>query len=225
MNFEKSKRRLGFTLVELLVVISIIALLLAILMPALSKARNQGRSIVCRKNLSQLVMGTLLYAENNNRTMPIGFLAGATDPHAWYTLIAPYVRNGKDYSSGTFTVTEIMHCPSDKGPPKNNVNAYRGAGKRSYSMNGYVSNLKLVNIKRSSECFLQGDHDWWVANANVLLFKRTYLNAFPKDRHGRFINLSFADGHVSPVEKSAIDVGGANIYFWSPDGKVPELEK
>ena len=54
----------GFTLVELLVVISIIALLMAVLLPALSKARTQAKRIVCLSNLRQLVTAWMAYAEN-----------------------------------------------------------------------------------------------------------------------------------------------------------------
>ena len=56
----------GFTLVELLVVIAIIALLMAILMPALTKAREQGKRIVCLNNLRQLTLAWMNYATANN---------------------------------------------------------------------------------------------------------------------------------------------------------------
>jgi prepilin-type N-terminal cleavage/methylation domain-containing protein/prepilin-type processing-associated H-X9-DG protein len=56
----------GFTLVELLVVISIIALLMAVLMPALAKAREQGKRVNCMSNLKQLTLGWLTYTEANN---------------------------------------------------------------------------------------------------------------------------------------------------------------
>jgi prepilin-type N-terminal cleavage/methylation domain-containing protein/prepilin-type processing-associated H-X9-DG protein len=56
----------GFTLVELLVVISIIALLMAILLPALAKARTQAKRVICLGNLRQLVTAWMAYAENND---------------------------------------------------------------------------------------------------------------------------------------------------------------
>ncbi len=59
-------RRVGFTLVELLVVISIIALLMAILLPALSRARTQAKRVVCLSGLKQLTLGWLAYGDSNN---------------------------------------------------------------------------------------------------------------------------------------------------------------
>ena len=63
-------REKGFTLVELLVVISIIALLLSILMPALGKVREQTRRVVCASNLRQQGIGLLIYANSNNNVLP-----------------------------------------------------------------------------------------------------------------------------------------------------------
>ncbi|MHC4511810.1 MAG: type II secretion system protein [Planctomycetota bacterium] len=59
-------RRKAFTLIELLVVIAVIAVLMAILMPALNRAREQGKRIVCLNNLGQLMKGWILYADDNN---------------------------------------------------------------------------------------------------------------------------------------------------------------
>jgi len=59
-------KRRGFTLVELLVVISIIALLMAILMPALNRARELGRRAVCMGNLKQLALAWVMYADEND---------------------------------------------------------------------------------------------------------------------------------------------------------------
>jgi len=60
------KKKRGFTLIELLVVIAIIALLMAILMPALNRAREQGRRAVCEGNLKTLSLGWLMYADEND---------------------------------------------------------------------------------------------------------------------------------------------------------------
>jgi len=59
-------KRKGFTLVELLVVIAIIALLMAVLLPALNRAREQGKRIVCMSNIKQLTVGWNMYADTYN---------------------------------------------------------------------------------------------------------------------------------------------------------------
>lgn len=59
-------RRRGFTLIELLVVIAVIAVLMAILMPALKRAREQGKRAVCLNNLKQLILAWVMYADAND---------------------------------------------------------------------------------------------------------------------------------------------------------------
>ena len=65
-------KRTGFTLVEILVVIAIMALLLAIMIPALQKAREQAKAVVCASNISQLSKALLIY-ENSYGSFPYGF--------------------------------------------------------------------------------------------------------------------------------------------------------
>ena len=60
----------GFTLIELLVVIAIIAILAALLFPALSKGKNRAGRIQCMSNLRQVTMSLIMYADNNNQRFP-----------------------------------------------------------------------------------------------------------------------------------------------------------
>jgi len=69
LQFERNTTK-AFTLIELLVVIAIIALLAALLSPALRKARDQARSIQCMSNLRQLTVGVLSYAQNRTIACP-----------------------------------------------------------------------------------------------------------------------------------------------------------
>ena len=59
-------RRRGFTLIELLVVIAVIAVLMAILMPALNRAKEQGKRTTCLSNLKQLTLAWIMYADDND---------------------------------------------------------------------------------------------------------------------------------------------------------------
>lgn len=124
-------RRIGFTLVELLVVISIIALLMAILVPALGHSRRQARSIVCRSNIRQLVFGLNMY-ENDNEAFPhavdetiMKLLSGRPRGNPmfdrmgwwWFDRLPSHSKKDPDKSS-------IFICPSRKistGRLRNNV--------------------------------------------------------------------------------------------------------
>ncbi len=91
----------GFTLIELLVVVAIIAVLVAILLPALSRARKSSQKIACAANLHQLGYATTMYLQDNDDI----YYPDQNKWYSWWVFIHPYVAD----------LNKIMHCPAWRG--------------------------------------------------------------------------------------------------------------
>src|SRR5215218_4894518 len=100
----------AFTLVELLVVIGIIAILLGILLPTLSKVRQSAMTVQCASNLRQLTTCMLMYEQDHKG----GLVPHWTAAPMWQYLIRPYFSKvGRDLSPGqTETRDAILRCPA-----------------------------------------------------------------------------------------------------------------
>src|SRR5688572_917971 len=70
MSSNAQPRRAAFTLVELLVVVAIVAMLIALILPAVRRAREQANGVACASNLRQLMMACLLFAQDHNGHLP-----------------------------------------------------------------------------------------------------------------------------------------------------------
>jgi prepilin-type N-terminal cleavage/methylation domain-containing protein len=193
--------RRAFTLVELLVVIGIIAVLIAMLMPTLGRARENARRLRCLSNMRQLTLAWLGYAQNNK-----GKLCGAD------TGIRPeidWVLQGDTLDSlkmGTLwpyiNSDEVYHCPNE-----------RIDWRRTYSINSWLNGegppapgeqfpaTNLAQLKYPSRTFVFIEElDWrdYLRNSFMVRpYPETAWIDIPAPMHSRVGLLAFADGHAA----------------------------
>ena len=163
--------RKAFTLVELLVVIGIIAVLIAILLPALRRAQEQAKRILCMNNHKQLLMAARLYAEDWKGRLPFtNSNSHETAGNGWkkggWLYLAPNKTKQEDVEAGTLWKYlrnhKIYHCPFDEEPylPLNSVHTLT-----SYCMNYHVAqentppwlSFKITQFRATDVLFWETD--------------------------------------------------------------------
>jgi prepilin-type N-terminal cleavage/methylation domain-containing protein/prepilin-type processing-associated H-X9-DG protein len=109
----------GFTLVELLILVAMVAILTSILFPVFSRAAERARKRTCLNNCKQIALACLMYAEDNDETLPVGYLSSGQGPCGnppnamslegypmstlWCASVLPYVESNM-----------VFHCPLDQ---------------------------------------------------------------------------------------------------------------
>jgi prepilin-type N-terminal cleavage/methylation domain-containing protein/prepilin-type processing-associated H-X9-DG protein len=154
----------GFTLIELLVVIAIIALLMGILMPALSKAREQGRAAVCLNNLRQIVMAVHLYAEDNDRKIIRGEYrpGGVAEFRAWPMSYMKYVGGRNSTLMTDWRDVKAYRCSSY--PDKQQMIGYISNGwdfkNPGQEANQDAAFIRMDKIPRHATTILLADYEY-----------------------------------------------------------------
>lgn len=193
----------AFTLIELLVVIAIIAILAAMLLPALAAAKQRAWTIACNSNLHQISLGMTMYADDAHGFYPESGGAipwGTTDPHthaaSWMEQIYPNVGS-----------TNVFHCPSNRLLPQgqqSSFNYFNGA-RAAYVLVNDDASVDSKRIRFPAAYVLSGDTlDFEPTDADKDDYSQNcvggFVNGFPWEEwqaHNKGQNILFADGHAS----------------------------
>lgn len=221
-SWRGSCMRSAFTLMELLVVITIISVLTAMLLPAVKMVRTAAQKAVCGTHLRQVGMGSQAYANDWEGMVPTRYDLTVNPRLTWQELIAPYVEAATT-ATGIVDIQKarssvISGCPGYRATP---LTTY---GRLGYAMNGYLAcgepghtydnnrldppatwgndgpvvNFYMGKLSYPTKRLLLGDgFDFGSFSSNIVPF------GLPFSRHGGVFNGLFCDLHLEPISTNA----------------------
>jgi len=207
----------AFTLVELLIVIAIIAILAALLLPVISKAKERGQRTCCLNNLKQLQAGWLLYVDDDNDWMPPNLWDGVHGGAAGSAPGSWVAGNALDNSPTNIMLgvqwhynssIGIYHCPSDNSVANGGTTLrfrsysllnYLGADPNASSPDVTLDKQKGSQLKHPASVMAFDCEDADYINDGILLeapAPASQWEDLPSSRHSQGCVFSFTDGHV-----------------------------
>jgi prepilin-type N-terminal cleavage/methylation domain-containing protein/prepilin-type processing-associated H-X9-DG protein len=163
----------AFTLVELLVVVGIFSILTALLLPALSRTKEGGRSIACLNNLHQIGLALQVYVQDNQNKLPVMYdkpLSGPPAPGPSINVVLLSYVNGE---------SNIFRCPSD------NKRLFELTGS-SYAWNVLLNGQDADQLKMLT--------NGYPLHQIFVVFDKEKFHRAGDDKHA--INFLYADGHI-----------------------------